>query len=104
MEISFHPNATAVVRTAPARPVVHEEHGATPPAGAEADTAVAFASANALDHALRERPLSRSEFVKRGAELIGDVNYPPHETITKISHLLAMRLYAADGTDAGQAD
>jgi len=104
MEITFHPNSSAVVRVAPTRPVVHEHEAAiSAPALSDADAAVAFESSNALDHALREAPLSRTEFIKRGADLIGDVNYPPKETIAKISHLLAMRLYSDDGSDAGQA-
>ena len=37
---------------------------------------------------------SREDVVHRAAELVGDVNYPPPETIRMISHLLAIRIQA----------
>ena len=64
---------------------------------------MAFENVRALNSALRETPVSRAEVVKRGVELIGDVNYPPRETIQQISHLLAMRLYSDEPSDFGQA-
>ena len=98
MEINLHLNLGAVGRTLPtAKPDARQEQ---PAAGAAeisaAETAIAFENLQALDGALRDAPLSRADVVKRASELIGDVNYPPRETIQQISHLLAMRLYSDD--------
>ena len=51
-----------------------------------------FGSSVALERALKNLPESRSARVERARSLIGTVNYPPQETIRKISHLLAIKL------------
>jgi hypothetical protein len=50
-------------------------------------------NARALQTALQETPASRPEVVDRASALVGNVNYPPPETIQKISNLLALGLY-----------
>src|SRR5262245_60440560 len=54
---------------------------------------VAFENARALTAALYESPAAREDVVRRATELIGDVNYPPAETIRMISHLLAIQMH-----------
>lgn len=53
---------------------------------------VAFENSRALTTALHNTPESREDLVRRATELIGDVDYPPPETIRMISHLLAIQL------------
>lgn len=58
---------------------------------------VALENVRALHRALDNTPDSRQDMVERAAHLVGDVNYPPPETIQKISHLLALTLYHEQG-------
>lgn len=58
---------------------------------------VAFENARALTSALHNTPVTRDELVRRAMELVGDVNYPPPETIRMISHLLAIQLPPPEG-------
>lgn len=44
-----------------------------------------------LQKALDESPAVRVEKVEKARELVGDVNYPPHEAVVKIAHLLAAK-------------
>ena len=53
---------------------------------------VAFENSRALTTALHNTPASREDMVRRATELVGDVNYPPPETIRMISHLLAIQM------------
>jgi len=53
---------------------------------------VAFENSRALRTALQNTPESREDVVRRATELVGDVNYPPAETIRMISHLLAIQM------------
>jgi hypothetical protein len=53
---------------------------------------VAFENSRALTTALQNTPESREDVVRRATELVGNVNYPPPETIRKISHLLAIQI------------
>lgn len=53
---------------------------------------VAFENSRALTTALQNTPAAREDVVQRATELVGDVNYPPPETIRMISHLLAIRM------------
>jgi hypothetical protein len=62
-----------------------------------ADSAI-FNRSLALNEALEKTQVARPEFVRRGQELIGDVEYPPRQTIRQIATLLAMRL----SRDAGE--
>jgi len=55
---------------------------------------VAFENARALTSALHGSPTVREEAIRRATELVGNVNYPPPETIRMISHLLAIQLQA----------
>ena len=57
---------------------------------------VAFENSRALTTALHNTPESREDVVQRAVELVGDVNYPPPETIRMISHLLAIQLRPED--------
>jgi hypothetical protein len=91
MEIHFHANVGSVGRTPPSKPVSRDPQ-------TEVD-AVAMEKVRALRHALEQTPASRREMVERGIELVGQVNYPPHETIQQISHLLALHLYP-DGSES----
>ena len=51
-----------------------------------------FTGADRLNQALAATPQVRPKEVQRAKELIGDVTYPPPETIRRISVLLAMHL------------
>jgi hypothetical protein len=53
---------------------------------------VAFENTRALTTALQGVPAVRDEVVRRATALVGDVNYPPAETIRRISRLLAIQL------------
>ena len=53
---------------------------------------VAFENARALTKALHDTPAVRDDVVRRATDLVGDVNYPPPETIRMISHLLAIQM------------
>lgn len=57
---------------------------------------VAFENSRALTAALQNTPESREDVVQRAVELVGDVNYPPPETIRMISHLLAIQMQPGD--------
>ena len=64
----------------------------------------AFDSAEKLDQALQTAPAIRPEAVARARDLIGDVTYPPLETIQQIGALLAIHLaQAAGSTEATQS-
>lgn len=59
-----------------------------------AEDEVAFENSRALTTALQDTPESRDDVVRRATELVGDVNYPPPETIRMISNLLALQMKA----------
>lgn len=61
------------------------------PGGHGVDTAQ-FDRAAALNRALADTPDLRANEVERARELIGDVSYPPAETIQRIASLLATNL------------
>lgn len=61
------------------------------PGGPGVDTAQ-FDHAAALNRALADTPDLRAGEVERARELIGDVSYPPAETIKRIASLLATNL------------
>ena len=65
------------------------------PASVGLDTAT-FSRVAALDQALAETPVARAEAVARAKDLIGDVKYPPTDTINGIAMLLALK-----GADSG---
>jgi len=54
---------------------------------------VAMENARALTEALQGSPAVRDDVVRRATELVGDVNYPPAETIRMISNLLAIQMH-----------
>jgi hypothetical protein len=58
----------------------------------EAQDEVAFENSRALASALQNTPESREDVVRRATELVGDVHYPPPDTIRMISHLLAIQI------------
>lgn len=51
-----------------------------------------FEGAAAVNQALESTPATRVEAVDRATGLIGDLAYPPRETIQRLSHLLALKL------------
>jgi hypothetical protein len=51
-----------------------------------------FDKTDGLDRSLKNTPDSRPEAVARAQQLIGDVTYPPRETIRRLAVLLAMHL------------
>ena len=53
---------------------------------------VSLTGSAALEKSLHDTPDSRPEAVQKARQLINDVQYPPQETIKKISHLLAIKL------------
>ena len=57
------------------------------------DNEVAFENSRALTAALNNTPQVREDVVRRATELVGDVNYPPPETIRQISHLLGIQMH-----------
>lgn len=81
MEIKANNNIDPIAR-AMANPV----KAATPKTATDA---AAFEHANSLEQALRSSPDARPEVVARAKELIGDVTYPPQETIQQIATLIA---------------
>ena len=88
MEISFHlRNLLSAAETSYVR-----KPGRRETAAAEQD--VAFENSRALTAALQNTPESREDVIRRATELVGDVNYPPPETIRRISHLLAIQMQA----------
>ena len=97
MEISFHLRTVdAVGTTYVGKPSSRETKAA--------QDEVAFENSRALTTALMNTPASREDVVRRATELVGDVSYPPRETIRMISHLLAIKMQG-DPTppDGGQA-
>ncbi len=62
------------------------------PSKAEAADSAAFASADRLDHTLRQTADVRPERVSRAQELLGDAAYPPAAVFRSIAALLAMHL------------
>lgn len=85
MEINFH------LKSLDASGTNFVKRPSSPEAKASLDE-VAFENSRALTTALENTPAVRDEVVRRATELIGDVNYPPPETIRMISHLLAIRI------------
>ena len=85
MEINFHLRDLDPVRGVQTAKVDHR-------AAEAAQDEVAFENSRALTAALKNTPESRQDVVQRATELVGDVNYPPPETIRMISHLLAIQM------------
>ena len=65
------------------------------PAAVGSDT-TSFTRVAALDEALQATPAVRPEAVARAKELIGDVKYPPADTINGIATLLALKLQTGE--------
>ena len=87
MEINFHLGNLGAIRPpqAVARPTGQE------PSSVRDD--VALENSRALTQALQQTPATRADVVRRATELIGEPNYPPPETLRKISHLLAIQMH-----------
>ncbi|MBM3851321.1 MAG: hypothetical protein FJ396_14290 [Verrucomicrobia bacterium] len=51
-----------------------------------------FSQTDALRGALDNLPRSRPEKIEQARELVGQVDYPPAQTIRKISDLLAVKM------------
>lgn len=84
MQVSPNSNSGPVIRT-------HWKSFAPAPGGDGADTAQ-FDRTTALNRALADTPDLRPAEVERARDLIGDVSYPPPETIKRIASLLATNL------------
>jgi hypothetical protein len=57
---------------------------------------VTFDDSAALNSSLENIPDTRAAAVQRARDLIGDVTYPPEETIRKLSLLLAIKLDSSE--------
>lgn len=86
MEIHFPSSIGAVERANAARSATRDTRQAT--------DEVTFENTRALRTALSLKPDVRADVVARAKSLVADENYPPMETIMKISHLLALKLQA----------
>lgn len=86
MEVNTNLNAGGI-----GGPVPPRRAAAAPKAAATAN----FTSSDALEQAVKNLPSSRSDAVERARTLTSDVNYPPLETIRKISRLLAIKIDSA---------
>ena len=53
------------------------------------DTSMLSAS-ESLDRALESEPSTRAEAVEKARKLVGDVAYPPPETVKRLANLLAI--------------
>jgi len=85
MEIHFHSSVPPVGTVAPPPKTSVRQ--------AQSDEQlVTLENVQALRSALANTPDSRPDAVARATQLVGRVEYPPPETIQKISHLLAMHL------------
>jgi hypothetical protein len=93
MEINFHLRNLDAVGPAHASKASHRTAQA-------AQDEVAFENSRALTTALQNTPESREDVVRRATELVGDVNYPPPETIRMISNLLAIQMRTETGGDS----
>jgi hypothetical protein len=93
MEINFHLRSLDAVGPAHASKASHRATQA-------AQDEVAFENSRALTTALQNTPESREDVVRRATELVGDVNYPPPETIRMISNLLAIQMRTETGSDS----
>lgn len=72
-------NPTTTVRTEARRPKETTEQ-------------VNFAQSAAVEQALQKSPNVRTDAVERAKALVGNISYPPPETIRRLSNLLAMHL------------
>ena len=97
METSFHVNSVNAVGSAPAARAVTASRVSQTSRAVEDD--VAIENTRALRKALDDTPHLRDDVIKRSAALVGDVTYPPRETIRMISHLLAIQLSEGNPTD-----
>ena len=86
MEINFH-----LRNTEPLGQAFAAKPGVSRAAHAPEDD-VALENTRALKTALDNTPFARADLVQRATEMVGDVNYPPPETIRMISNLLAIKL------------
>ena len=84
MEVRFPNSVDAVGRAYLTRPAAREAKAT--------QEDVAFENSRALRTKLENTPALRAEALQRARELVGDVNYPPAETIQKISNLLALHI------------
>lgn len=86
MQIDTNYNTSQTPRIGSATPA-----GSKPVQTSGADTAM-FQQAEALNVALRNAPDVRADKVQKAVGLIGQVQWPPSETIQRFSALLAIKL------------
>lgn len=87
MEINFHLRNLGTATVAQSTSRVADR------SSVEAREDIALENSRALTRALQDAPASRAEVVRRAIELVGEPNYPPPETIRRISHLLAIQMH-----------
>ena len=87
MEINFHLGNLSAPGNAQALSRAREKA----PSSVRDD--VALENSRALTQALHQTPAARAEMVRRATELVGQANYPPPETLRRISHLLAIQMH-----------
>jgi hypothetical protein len=85
MEVSFHLRSLDATGTSHVSKPVSRDTKAV-------QDEVAFENSRALTTALQNSPAVREDAVRKAAELVGDAQYPPPETIRMISHLLAIQM------------
>ena len=95
MEIRFPSSTGAIERAYSARSAARDTQVAF--------DEVTFENTRALRTALTQKPDVRSDIVAHARDLVADPNYPPMETILKISHLLALKLQA-EGDPVSEGD
>lgn len=64
----------------------------THPSGRETETLADFHDAESLNLAIQDLEEVRAEKIERALNLIGQVKWPPGETIRRIAHLLAAKM------------
>lgn len=84
MEVNPNLKVGSVPRTPPDQPVVRRSGS-----GSE-EAAVQFTESQALNLALADVPDLRVEAVEKARQLVGQVDYPPQETIQKLANLFAI--------------
>ena len=67
-------------------------NGSRKPAPTTAGDKTDFSDTAAIRESLARLPDSRAEVVTQGRELVVQSNYPPPQTITRISNLLAVKI------------
>ena len=92
MQVNPNSNAGEAARPEPQSPSLPDVRIARdePLAALAARDEARFTSVSALNKALENLPVLRSEEIERGKQLVQNANYPPPYAIVRIARLLAM--------------